>query len=150
MRRVEIPERLEKNTDKRTPTECWPWKGRVDTKGYGLILMRRNGRMLSFRAHRCSYEQYKGPIPVGLELDHLCRVLLCVNPNHLEPVTHAENMRRSGPYKRAAQCKRGHDLTGTNRVTFSSGKSRCLACKLDHNQAWKAAHYTPAKPRINA
>lgn len=70
---------------------CWLWTGRVwGNSGYGSF--KRNGRIVS--AHRAFYELHVGPIPPGMEIDHLCRVPLCVNPRHMEPVTHAENDRR--------------------------------------------------------
>lgn len=70
-------------------TGCWVWQ-RSTSRGYGYVT--RGGRCVP--AHRWYYEHLVGPIPEGLELDHLCRNPPCVNPDHLEPVTHAENMRR--------------------------------------------------------
>lgn len=67
-------------------TACWIWQGYVNENGYPS-----SG---SGWAHRELYEMLSGSIPPGLELDHLCRVRCCVNPDHLEPVTHAENLRR--------------------------------------------------------
>jgi hypothetical protein len=72
-------------------TGCWVWQGARYRTGYGCV--RRSGRNL--HAHRYTYEKANGPIPPGLELDHLCRNRACVNPDHLEPVTHAVNMQRS-------------------------------------------------------
>lgn len=72
-------------------TPCWIWQGAVVHPGYGQ--MRRDGRRVM--AHRFYYEREHGPVPDGLELDHLCRVYACVNPDHLEPVTHAVNMSRA-------------------------------------------------------
>jgi hypothetical protein len=69
---------------------CWRWTATLDRVGYGNIQVRRR----TMRAHRASYEAHVGPIPKGLELDHLCRNKACVNPSHLEPVTHSENLRR--------------------------------------------------------
>jgi hypothetical protein len=94
--------------DNRTPTEariwkhispepmsgCWLWTGALSGGGYGYILSYDTGRRLIVRAHRWLYEHTKGPIPEGLQLDHKCRVRSCVNPDHLEPVTSAENTRR--------------------------------------------------------
>lgn len=68
-------------------TPCWIWDLHLDEGGYG-----RTG---TGGAHRAVYQERVGPIPEGLQLDHLCRVRNCVNPDHLEPVTHTENMRRS-------------------------------------------------------
>jgi transcriptional regulator with XRE-family HTH domain len=77
---------------------CWIWLGRINGFGYGEI--KCGERRL--KAHRVSYEHHVGPIPEGLDLDHLCRVRPCVNPEHLEPVTRSENVRRGHQARRAA------------------------------------------------
>jgi hypothetical protein len=73
-----------------TEAGCWLWNGRPGRNGYGRISI--GNRVLY--VHRVSYEHHVGPIPAGLTIDHLCRVRLCVRPDHLEPVTRAENTRR--------------------------------------------------------
>jgi hypothetical protein len=78
-----------------TDTGCWVWNGRVNRKGYGILHVARPGyRARDEYAHRWMYEQHVGPIPEGLVLDHLCRNPPCVNPEHVELVTHVENLRR--------------------------------------------------------
>jgi hypothetical protein len=77
--------------DRGFATPCWIWQGAANNKGYGLV--NRNKRLKL--AHVLYYEKFKGLVPKDKELDHLCRVNLCINPDHLEAVTHTENMRRS-------------------------------------------------------
>lgn len=78
---------------------CWVWQGDVTSYGYGSITWREDGKRYRIGAHRYFYQRKYGPIPTGLHLDHLCRNPLCVNPDHLEPVTHAENLRRGNSTK---------------------------------------------------
>lgn len=81
---------------------CWLWTGSITRAGYGRIrgADAHDGRTVL--AHRLAYELLVGPIPQGLHLDHLCRVRRCVNPEHLEPVTLAENNRRAAAAMAAA------------------------------------------------
>lgn len=76
-------------------TGCWVWCGATSWNGYGRV--KRDGRLQW--AHRWYWEQERGPVPVGYDLDHLCRNKPCVNPTHLEPVTKAENQRRGNASK---------------------------------------------------
>lgn len=75
----------------RDSSGCWLWDGHLGRNGYGSIHVDRRPRY----AHRVVWELERGPIPAGLTLDHLCRVRRCVNPDHLEPVSSAENIRRA-------------------------------------------------------
>jgi hypothetical protein len=72
-------------------TECWVWRRALDSNGYGRAWAGGGSHRV---AHVVMYERLRGPVPEGLELDHLCRNPACVRPDHLEPVTHAENIRR--------------------------------------------------------
>jgi hypothetical protein len=80
-------------------TGCWEWQRAKCLIGYGRI--RIDGKAMA--AHRMTYEQAHGPIPDGMGLDHLCRNPSCVNPAHLEPVTHVENVRRGATPKLTMQ-----------------------------------------------
>jgi hypothetical protein len=114
-------ERFWPRVDVRGPEECWPWTGAQIERGYGRFGL--NGR--SVPAYRFAYEDTVGPVPEGLELDHLCRNPTCCNPAHLEPVTHAENMRRS----KRKECARGHEWTPeTTRIRPSDGSRQCILC----------------------
>lgn len=72
--------------------ECWGWTGIKDRLGYSRI----NGRVITTYAHRMAYILMVGPIPEGMELDHICRNRSCVNPSHLRVCTHSENLRNTG------------------------------------------------------
>lgn len=112
---------------------CWIWRAARNAQGYGVCW---NGRSTQL-AHRWVYEQIVGPIPDGLELDHLCRVRACVNPDHLEPVTHAENVRRS-PSANAAKerCPQGHDYSDENTYEWR-GRRQCRTCSREHKRRYK-------------
>lgn len=114
---------------------CWIFQGYL-FKGYGQVtLSAEEGRALT---HHVTYKHFIGPIPEGLELDHLCRVPACCNPWHLEPVTHAENLRRAEPYglrvaafKAKTHCRNGHEYTAVNTRINANGRRRCRACSAE-------------------
>jgi hypothetical protein len=82
-----------------------------------------------------AYEMLVGPVPDGLELDHLCRVPACVNPDHLEPVTHIENVRRGRSYwAERTHCSAGHEYTRENTRITKRGRT-CRACKNETERA---------------
>lgn len=111
-------------------TGCWNWQGGSTNDGYGLL---GSGRDKNRLAHRRSYGMFIGPIPEGLQIDHLCKRRSCCNPAHLEAVTTRENMRRITK----THCKRGHPLSGDNLKLVKKGRS-CRACGLMHARAFEA------------
>ncbi len=119
---------------------CWNWTHRTSAAGYG----RHRVAARDVSAHRFAYELLIGPIPEGLQLDHLCRNTSCVNPDHLEPVTARENtLRGFGPSSinaKKTHCLRGHEFTPENtRIEKRNGGRVCRECKRIRNKAEKAA-----------
>ena len=107
---------------------CWLWKGALCHKGYGAFEV----ATVEYKAHRFVYEYYVGPIPDGLQLDHLCRVKHCVNPEHLEPVTNQENQIR---YKQTiTHCPKGHEYSDSNTRVYQ-GRRWCRECDRIRNKA---------------
>lgn len=99
LRRGRPREKLWKEEDRGYETPCWIWHGSTNGRGYGRL--GRGGTLYS--AHRYFWIEANGPVPDGLELDHLCEIPQCVNPAHLEPVTHTENIRRGKLAKLTAE-----------------------------------------------
>ena len=117
------------------PDDCWLWPGGTNGRGYGIIGVKRGpgegSRMLY--VHRVMYEKYVGPIPDGLEIDHLCRVRNCANPTHLEAVTRAENVRRQRAV--ITHCPEGHEYNDENTAITVAGKRRCRTCDRNRHFA---------------
>jgi hypothetical protein len=118
-----------------TQRECWPWAGQINHNGYGIFS--------SILAHRLVYERFVGPVPDGLELDHLCSNPPCVNPWHLEPVTHQENLLRGRGFAAAnaakTHCYRGHEYTPENTYLSAKGQRKCRACNRNRMRGERTA-----------
>ena len=117
---------------------CWIWNGTIGQRGYGQLSSQRYGRTpTTLQAHRVAYVLTVGPIPAGLQIDHLCRIKSCVNPAHLEPVTASENVRR-GYLARPArtQCRVRHPLSDSNLYVYR-GRRLCRVCGRTRHTAWR-------------
>lgn len=107
-------------------TGCWNWSGPFHTSGYGQYSIAR----MPYRIHQLAYWRYKGDVPAGLEIDHLCRNRICCNPEHLEAVTHQVNMARAFAARTA--CDRGHEYTEENtRITRRARKDGSIGIRRD-------------------
>jgi hypothetical protein len=128
---------------------CWHWTKKVSAdNGYGHF--KASGR--TWLAHRWAYEHFRGIIPEGKQIDHLCRNRACVNPEHMEVVTALVNTGRgfspSAITKRSGVCQRGHPMSGDNLGPGSYGRNMCRACyeanmartrdkRLAYYKAWR-------------
>jgi len=114
---------------------CWIWNGALDRDGYGRTVY-------GFKqAHRVMYEEQVGPIPEGMEIDHLCNVRSCVNPEHLEAVTRGENERRKNERRREpGKCINGHELAETQRWRKNNPQRWwCTSCEQERSQRRRAS-----------
>lgn len=143
MRKTTIKSILAKvtKTDK-----CWLWDGCVDRGGYGEVGYESRKVMV----HRLVYELLVGNIPEKYEIDHLCKVRNCINPDHLEAVTRAENCRRSdSPWAKNARkthCKQGHEFDEINTYYIRTGGRSCKTCS--RNNVAKKRDYYNANRRL--
>jgi len=110
---------------------CWLWQGAINHDGYGLFWHEEKMR----GAHRTAFEHWNGKVLEGLELDHLCRNRQCVNPDHLEIVTHKENVQRGRSFLgEKTHCPQGHPYSGENLVIRLNGRRTCKICSLEQSR----------------
>ena len=138
-----LPVGFWEKVDRRGPDECWPWTAGLTSAGYGQCSI--GPRKLL--AHRVAYEAEVGPIPSGLQLDHVrergCVMRHCCNPAHLEPVTSRENTLRGRNIaaSRAQQthCSSGHEFTESNTYVKPNGCRDCRTCKAERQRILRSA-----------
>jgi hypothetical protein len=136
-----------------TTGDCWLWPGARTTGGYGEVHVgyRKRGRdRMTIRrdVHVVMYEHAFGPVPTGLEIDHLCGNRACARPSHLEAVTHQENMRRGGGFAsenmKKTHCPQGHPYSDENTYRPPTGHRKCRECGRRQHRAWHARKTGPA------
>lgn len=127
MTRIPLQDRVLKRVDQ-TEEGCWEWPGSTTSNGYGTAsYIRDDGIQRIAMTHRVVYEALVGPIPEGLDLDHLCRNRICCNPKHLEPVPRIVNSHRGAKY-RPSHCIHGHEYTKENSHFNKYGHIKCREC----------------------
>jgi hypothetical protein len=129
---------------------CWIWMKSIGTNGYGKTWHNNKTAL----AHRVAWIITEGEISNELELDHLCRVRSCINPQHLEPVTPKENLSRSpliglrgAPvhHRNKTHCPKGHPYSGENLyLSPKSGGRVCKICKSESGKSEKRQEYVKA------
>ncbi len=131
-----MPELSQRFYDKVAPNSggCWRWTAGHDHQGYAYFWL--DGK--THRAHNVAYKALVGSIPDGLELDHLCHVRDCVNPAHLEAVTHKENVLRGVGFSAQnavkTHCPKGHEYNELNTHTTKEGWRHCRVCDRDQKR----------------
>ncbi len=139
-------ERILSRVERVTESGCWIYMGSLDGTGYGRIQKRKR----SYATHRVTYEHFKGQIPDGLQIDHLCRVRCCCNPDHLEAVTGQVNVLRGQtvPARRAAvtHCPAGHEYTPENTRLSKRRQRSCRACFAKHSAQRVREPWSPRRP----
>lgn len=117
--------------------DCWEWTGSQTPTGYGTFFPTRSTPV---RAYRFAWELLIGPIPEGMQIDHMCMNTRCVNPLHLRLATPRENTlrghSRSAINARKTHCNQGHPLSGDNLRQVRKGRS-CIACEQRRYQERK-------------
>jgi len=153
--------RLERRIMHEPNTGCHIWVGATNKKGYGLAYVKIDGKWCNRSVHKTVYEFERGPVPKGLEIDHLCRNTRCCNPAHLEAVSHRENvMRGAGPssvrckYAAITHCPAGHEYSPGNTNYFYSARGyrhrQCRICKHARNKMRDRRRRVPSPPSLTS
>lgn len=144
---LSLKERIEYLSMPEPNSGCWIWMGSLDHNGYGKAGAYINGvREKESLAHRFSYREFVGAIPHGMHVDHICRNRACVNPQHLQVLSHLENIRRadcsSGHRNtKKTHCPKGHEYSEDNTI-IEKGKNRpWRKCRICTNAAHMARYH---------
>lgn len=138
---TELPDAFARKVREST---CQVWIGATNSRGYGIAIVNGHQEL----AHRVAYEAEYGPVPDGHVLDHLCRVRNCVRPEHLEPVTNAENVRRGRSAKGLQvgdTCQNGHVIAEGRLYVKPSGATECMECRRIGRQANRRKEPRPTR-----
>jgi hypothetical protein len=132
------------------PGACWEWLGSKSKDGYGQFVLeaKRGHRRVRISPYRFIWEYFNGPMPGDREPDHTCNNRSCVNPAHIEPVTHSENQKRSyrrgrkrGCRPRPSHCRHGHEYTPANTLRVNPLQCReCNRIRCSTYNAKRSAH----------
>lgn len=148
-RRARFFERL-RDSGGYQPGACIEWVAATDGRGYGCLGVLGRKKM---KAHQFAFVEFRGPVPSGFELDHLCRNTACANHNHLEAVTHRENVLRGNSLAaacaRAESCPNGHPYSGDNLIVLAGYRS-CRACHNVRSRRANQNYYARHRVKILA
>lgn len=143
----ELPSHVRGGLSRVGDGECWLWRG-ATCQGYAMTTVQGK----HWYVHRLVYAVMVGPIPDGYVIDHLCRKRNCANPQHLEAVTHEENVRR-GSRGAMTECSKGHAYTEENTYFYKRGKSpewhrKCRVCRRDNYDKQARAAGVPERASV--
>lgn len=146
-------ERFWKYVDRKKVSECWNWRGALDSNGYAVFNLGRAEGGGQTKGHRFAYKELRGEIParsggLRVKVEYLCRIRPCCNPWHIKVVLYEENgdgVEQKGADK--THCPEGHPLAGDNLIVSTSGYSSCRACTYDRNNAARATPEARARRR---